>query len=126
IEHFPFGGGGYIVASELLGPGFGVVSGSALLVDYVLTVSVSIASCADQIFSVLPAPWHAYKLGTEAVIISVLVILNLRGVKESILVLTPIFIVFLLCHAILIFGGVGSHLGQMPRVVRKMHKDDQD
>src|SRR5438874_5808926 len=42
IEHFPFGGGGYNVASRLLGPRFGVVSGSALLVDYVLTVSVSV------------------------------------------------------------------------------------
>src|SRR6478672_11875861 len=37
IEHFPFGGGGYVVATNLLGSGFGVVSGSALVVDYVLT-----------------------------------------------------------------------------------------
>ena len=44
IHHFPFGGGGYIVASRLLSPGFGVVSGSALLVDYVLTIAVSIAT----------------------------------------------------------------------------------
>src|ERR1043165_980464 len=52
IEHFPFGGGGYVVASKLLGPKFGVISGSALLVDYILTISVSIASGADQVFSV--------------------------------------------------------------------------
>src|SRR5215813_13808632 len=38
IEHFPFGGGGYVVASRLLGARAGVVSGSALLVDYVLTI----------------------------------------------------------------------------------------
>ncbi|HET6230242.1 MAG TPA: hypothetical protein VFE05_09250, partial [Longimicrobiaceae bacterium] len=62
IRRFPFGGGGYVVASELLGPRFGVVSGAALLVDYVLTISVSIASGADQVFSVLPAAWHAWKL----------------------------------------------------------------
>src|SRR5512142_2121893 len=55
IEAFPSGGGGYVVATKLLGPRFGVVSGSALLVDYVLTISVSIASGADQVFSVLPA-----------------------------------------------------------------------
>src|SRR6266849_11107830 len=42
IEHFPFGGGGYVVATKLLGAQFGVVSGSALLVDYVLTVTTSI------------------------------------------------------------------------------------
>src|SRR5436853_4365580 len=54
IEHFPFGGGGYIVASRLLGAKFGVVSGCALLVDYVLTISVSIAAGGDAVFSVLP------------------------------------------------------------------------
>src|SRR6187401_3366467 len=54
IQHFPFGGGGYTVATDLLGPRFGVVSGSALLVDYVLTISVSIASAGDQVFSILP------------------------------------------------------------------------
>src|SRR5215470_8606063 len=69
IEHFPFGGGGYVVATKLLGPRFGVVSGSALLVDYVLTVSVSIASAGDQIFSFLPASWAPHKLTVEYVLI---------------------------------------------------------
>ncbi|HYS80258.1 MAG TPA: amino acid transporter, partial [Anaeromyxobacteraceae bacterium] len=54
IKRFPFGGGGYVVATRLLGARWGVVSGSALLVDYILTISVSIASGADQVFSVLP------------------------------------------------------------------------
>src|SRR5579883_2857133 len=62
IEHFPAGGGGYVVATSLLGPRFGVISGSALLVDYVLTISVSIASGADQVFSVLPPDWTYMKL----------------------------------------------------------------
>src|SRR5256714_2609403 len=44
IEHFPFGGGGYVVASRLLGPRAGVVSCSALIVDYVLTISIFIAA----------------------------------------------------------------------------------
>jgi amino acid transporter len=50
IEHFPGGGGGYLVASKLLGPRVGVVSGSALLVDYVLTISVSIAALFEHFF----------------------------------------------------------------------------
>src|SRR5580700_9076226 len=54
IEHFPSGGGGYVVATKLLGPRFGVVSGSALLVDYVLTITTSIASGGDAIFSMIP------------------------------------------------------------------------
>ena len=50
--HFvPSGGGGYLVASKLLGSGAGVVSGSALLVDYVLTVTVSIAAAGDALFA---------------------------------------------------------------------------
>src|SRR5512139_2009845 len=58
IEHFPHGGGGYIVATHMLGEKAGVVSGSALLVDYVLTIAVSIASCTDALFSFLPLALH--------------------------------------------------------------------
>src|SRR5436190_22351681 len=63
IEQFPAGGGGYVVASKLLGPRVGVLSGAALLVDYVLTITISIASGADQIFSFLPEGWLGLKLG---------------------------------------------------------------
>ena len=51
IELFPTGGGGYLVASKLLSPKAGVVSGSALLIDYVLTITISVASGADALFS---------------------------------------------------------------------------
>jgi amino acid transporter len=120
IEHFPFGGGGYVVASKLLGPKYGVVSGSALLVDYVLTISVSIASGADQIFSVLPQHYMSYKLVVVIVTIIVLMLLNLRGVKESVTILMPIFLLFLVTHIILIFGGVGSHLVEASHVAGEM------
>src|SRR5271163_2817693 len=57
IEHFPSGGGGYVVATKLLGPRVGVVSGGALLVDYVLTITVSIAAGGDAVFSMIPRAW---------------------------------------------------------------------
>ena len=57
IEHFPSGGGGYVVATKLLGPRFGVVSGSALLVDYVLTITTSIAAGGDAVFDMVPRAW---------------------------------------------------------------------
>ncbi len=117
IKRFPFGGGGYVVATKLLGSRWGVVSGSALLVDYVLTISVSIASGADQIFSVLPPHWAQWKLWIEAVVIGVLVVMNLRGVKESVTALMPIFLIFLLTHAFLIVGGVATHAFEVPHVV---------
>jgi amino acid transporter len=116
IRRFPFGGGGYVVATRLLGPRFGVVSGSALLVDYILTISVSIASGADQVFSVLPPHWAEWKLSVEAVVIALLVVMNLRGVKESVTILTPIFLVFLVTHAFLIVGGFATHAVEVPRV----------
>jgi amino acid transporter len=117
IKHFPFGGGGYVVATQLLGPRAGVVSGAALLVDYILTISVSVASGGDAIFSFLPPGAAAWKVAAEALAIGLLVVLNLRGVKESVSILAPIFGLFLLTHVILIAGGLGSHLDEVPRVV---------
>jgi amino acid transporter len=117
IKRFPFGGGGYVVATELLGPRVGVVSGSALLVDYVLTISVSVAGSGEAIFSFLPPGVEAWKLPAEGVAIGLLVILNLRGVKESVTLLAPVFGLFLLTHLVLIVGGIGMHLPDVPRVV---------
>src|SRR5437870_6434659 len=81
IEYFPGGGGGYLVATKLLGSRVGVVSGCALLVDYVLTITVSIANGCDQIWSFLPLSLLHYKLIAEIIIIILLVVLNLRGMK---------------------------------------------
>jgi amino acid transporter len=120
IQRFPFGGGGYIVATELLGPRWGVISGSALLVDYVLTISTSIASGADQVFSVLPPGVAHWKLTVEAFVIIVLIVMNLRGVRESVTILAPIFGLFLLTHAILIVGGIATHLGNVPAVASEV------
>ena len=61
IEHFPFGGGGYVIATTLLGPKAGLVSGASLLVDYVLTISVSIAAGTDAFFSFVPIEYHYFK-----------------------------------------------------------------
>jgi len=114
IEEFPTGGGGYVVASSLLGPNVGVVSGAALLVDYVLTIAISIAAGGDALFSFLPAEWQTFKLGLEFGCILLLMALNIRGVRESVLTLLPAFLLFLLTHAILIGGGVLGHLPELP------------
>lgn len=114
IEQFPHGGGGYIVATQLLGRTPGVISGCALLVDYVLTITVSIASGGDAIFSLLPLDFQPYKLPIEFCGIILLVFLNLRGLKESVKVIVPFFILFLTTHIILIFGGILFHLTDFP------------
>jgi amino acid transporter len=102
IEKFPAGGGGYIVTSTLLGKWPGLVCGCALVVDYVLTITISVASGVDQIFSFLPQDWQPLKLLAAVAVLSLLVILNLRGVKESILILLPIFVAFLVTHLVVI------------------------
>ncbi len=115
IEAFPSGGGGYLVASKMLGSKVGALAGCALIVDYVLTVTVSIAAAGDALFGLLGltgALWEPVKLWTETGVIGGLIVLNLRGVKESINVLMPIFMIFLVTHAVLILGSLGMHVGE--------------
>jgi amino acid transporter len=109
IEHFPHGGGGYIVATHMLGEKAGVVSGSALLVDYILTITVSIASCVDAVFSYIPKGFHHYKVPVACLLAVFLIILNIRGVKESITVMAPIFMVFVATHLLMLVYGVLTH-----------------
>lgn len=109
IEVFPNGGGGYMVATHMLGERVGVISGSALLVDYILTITVSIASCADALFSYLPLHLHHYKVPFTCVLAALLIILNIRGLKESIYVMAPIFVVFVIMHLVLLLDGVITH-----------------
>src|SRR6059036_3030306 len=109
IELFPTGGGGYRVASSLIGPRAGLVSGAALIVDYVLTIAISVASGVDALFSLLPAWMAFYKLGTELALVALLLVLNLRGMKESIRVLLPIFVGFFVTHTVLIGYGILGH-----------------
>jgi amino acid transporter len=109
IELFPTGGGGYLVATKLLGPVPGIVSGSALVVDYVLTIAISVASGCEAIFSFLPPEWSHFKLITEFVVVLSMTGMNMRGVKESVLVLTPIFLGFILSHVALILFGIFTH-----------------
>ena len=120
IEQFPSGGGGYVVASRLLGPRFGVISGCALVVDYILTITVSIASGGNAIFSFVPQAWHTWKMPAEVAAIVILIALNIRGVKESVKVLTPIFLIFLATHILLIGYSISTHLDAIPEVTRRL------
>jgi amino acid transporter len=106
IEDFPHGGGGYVVATALLGERVGVISGCALLVDYVLTITVSVAAAGDALFSLMPMGLHGFKLMFELLCVLGLTTINVRGAKESVMGLMPIFVLFLITHAALILGGL--------------------
>ncbi len=113
IERFPHGGGGYVVATKLLGPRAGLVSGCALLVDYILTVTVSIAAAGDALFSVLPAHWAAAKLPFEIAALIGLIVLNIRGIRESVIVLAPVFFLFVITHAVVIAASLIYHVSDI-------------
>src|SRR5882724_3135320 len=117
IDLFPTGGGAYLVATKLLGKYFGLVSGSALVVDYVLTIAISIASGADAIFSFMPISWHPFKFYLCLAVVLLMVLMNLRGVKESVLSLLPIFIAFIVMHVWLVGYAILSRAPELPSIV---------
>ena len=123
IELFPSGGGGYLVASKLLSPAFGMVSGCALLIDYVMTITISIASGIDAIFSFLPSQWHWLKLDCSIFGVVLLTIMNLRGVKESVLPLVPIFLTFIVTHVFAIGYALLTHAEAYPVIVQGVQND---
>ena len=81
-----------------------------------LTITVSIAACADAIFSFLPYSFQSYKLAAACLLIVILIEMNLRGVKESVMTLAPIFLVFILAHALLLGYGIFAHAPQIGTV----------
>jgi amino acid transporter len=117
IELFPTGGGGYRVATQLVGPYLGLVSGCALILDYVLTIAISIASGVDALASFLPLGFQPYKLWAEAFFIALLIVMNLRGLKEAIQILLPIFLGFVATHLVLIVYGIFAHASNLPQLV---------
>ena len=116
IEVFPSGGGGYLVASKLLSPTVGVVSGCALIGDYILTIAISVASGTDALFSMFPLEWHVWKLKFSIGIVIFLTLLNLRGAKESVVLWVPIFFVFVGTYTFGIVWAIWAHFGDLPAI----------
>ncbi|WP_010234939.1 APC family permease [Clostridium arbusti] len=82
IDSYPKGGGSYIVAKDNIGVTPGLIAGSALCIDYVLTVAVSVSAGAGAITSAIPELLH-YKLIICLIIVVIMTIGNLRGLKDS-------------------------------------------
>ncbi|MEO7413667.1 MAG: APC family permease [Opitutaceae bacterium] len=123
ISLFPSGGGGYLVASKLLSPAAGVISGSALLIDYVLTITISVASSSDALFSILPPHLVGWKLPFAFGGVSLLTLLNLRGVRESVMLWVPVFFLFVGTHAFVILYAIATHASGIGEVARATATD---
>ena len=123
IELFPSGGGGYLVASKLLSPTLGVVSGCALIGDYILTIAISVASGGDAMFSMLPIDFLKYKVGFSLGIVVFLTLLNLRGVKESVVLWVPVFFIFVASYTFAIVWAISAHFGDLPDIAHGVASD---
>ena len=116
VRAYPNGGSSYIVASDNLGVGAGLLAGAAILSDYVLTVAVSISAGTLAIISALPglAP---YRIEVALVALAIVTFMNLRGAKESGTVFAvPTYLFIGLFGLLIALGLVRSFLGQLPPI----------
>jgi amino acid transporter len=122
IRLFPNGGGGYKAATRLVHPYAGLLSGSALVVDYALTIAISVAAASDALLNLMPLEWAQYKPFLLGGGLGFLLFLNLRGVRESVMVLAPIVFGFLIIHVVLIAMGL---LAQSDDLVTRVVEAEQ-
>lgn len=108
IKAYPHGGGSYIVAKDNLGEGPALVAGGALLVDYVLTVAVSVSSAVAALVSAFPSV-HDHLVYWGAGFILIITILNLRGIRESGSIFAVPTYLFLIAVAALLVIGIAKN-----------------
>jgi amino acid transporter len=114
IKAYPSGGGDYEVASKNLGEKAGLVVASALLVDYILTVAVSVASGVDNIISAFPE-LHPFRVEIAVFFVIVLAAVNLRGVRESSKAFAiPTYLFIVSIAVMVVVGLVRTLLGDPP------------
>ncbi|PLS01380.1 APC family permease [Neobacillus cucumis] len=104
IYSYPHGGGAYVVSKENIGEKAGLIAGGSLLVDYILTVAVSVTAGTDAITSAFPG-LHAHSVFIACILVIFITILNLRGITESASILA--YPVYLFVLALFILIGVG-------------------
>ncbi len=106
IDSYPSGGGAYTVTSENLGTNMGLIAAASLLIDYTLTVSVSVAAGIENIASAFPL-LNDHKEVACSLIILVIMVLNLRGIRESANIFTlPTYLFIVALAAMLVFGAI--------------------
>jgi amino acid transporter len=114
IRAYPNGGGSYIVASENLGPIAGLIAAGALLTDYVLTVSVSIAAGVAALTSIFP-DLFAYRVAVGLGFVVLLTLGNLRGIRESGTIFSaPTYVYLVAIYGLLAFGLFRFITGTLP------------
>lgn len=111
IQAYPQGGGTYLVSTENLGSWPGRVAGAALLIDYILTVAVSIASASSFVISAIPEA-KPYAVLIACIGVALLALANLRGAKESGMVFAIPTYSFVVAILFMIGAGIVQGIGQ--------------
>ncbi len=105
LHAYPTGGGAYTVAKENLGVNAALAGAAALLLDYILTVAVSVAAGIAAITSAVPA-LYSHRVGLCVLAVVLILMVNLRGVRESAAIFAGPVYFFILCMLVLIGGGL--------------------
>jgi amino acid transporter len=113
IQRYPTGGGSYAVARENLGAGAGLIAGSALLLDYVLTAAVSLTAGVAAIASAFPILWD-YRVGLSLLLLVIITLLNLRGIRETGTWMSIPVYLFIVAYLVMIAIGTGRVIAQGP------------
>ncbi|WP_165004243.1 MULTISPECIES: amino acid permease [unclassified Enterococcus] len=114
IHAYPHGGGAYVVSSENLGKNAGLISGGSLLIDYMLTVAVSVSAGAEAITSAIPA-LYGHQVAISVTIVILLMMLNLRGLRESAsFLLFPVYTFILVISMLIVVGLFNIVTGAVP------------
>lgn len=114
IHAYPHGGGAYVVSSENLGKNAGLISGGSLLIDYMLTVAVSVSAGAEAITSAIPA-LYGHQVAISVTIVLLLMMLNLRGLRESAsFLLFPVYTFILVISLLIVVGLFNIVTGTVP------------
>jgi amino acid transporter len=117
IRAYPSGGGSYIVAKDNLGTKPALLAAAALLTDYVLTVSVSVAAGIAAILSAFPGQFDDLRVPLGVVAIVFVMLINLRGIRESGTVFAaPTYVFLLTTLAVVAIGITRTLLGDPPHV----------
>lgn len=104
IHAYPHGGGAYVVSSENLGKNAGLIAGGSLLVDYMLTVAVSVSAGAEAITSAIPA-LYGHQVAISVVIVLVIMMMNLRGLRESAsFLMVPVYTFVAVISILILYG----------------------
>jgi amino acid transporter len=117
IFSYPHGGGAYVVSKENLGVNAGLIAGGSLLVDYILTVAVSVSAGTDAITSAFPS-LHPHTVLIACILVVCITLLNLRGITESATILA--YPVYLFVFALFVLSGAGIYkilIGSVPAVM---------